>query len=372
MALACSGPSSAPGGPATTGIPPTDGPDIQAAVPTALSIAFPPVGTAPSPGQETELQFSTRHLQALRAPSVRFSQSWRVQETEPGNISWSGLDARVEAFNKAGIRILLTVESDGPDWQCGARNERSCVFNDLEAFRKYVADLARRYRGRIERIQFGNEAFSSYWYPGSSEEFVAAANAFYDAVKSEAPEMEVVLTGMQTSLLHVLSVCRYGMPIPTLNPVDSTLMAEKDVAFMCGKPVSQEMMDRASILLSRVRYDIIDIHLYDNPDVWVAYREMLTRVAAGVPVLASEIGAPNKRYEPLDDAFHAARIAQILSIMPSLNLLDAYYFKLVEYSSVYDMEHEKSGLLSYPELRAKPAYALVREYNSSVGRRPYR
>jgi len=336
------------------------------AQPTSLSIAFPPVGTKPTPGQETELEFSIRHLKNLHSPSVRFSQSWRIQETSPGIISWDGLDARIEAFNKAGIRVMLTIESDGPDWQCGLRNERSCVFNNLSAFWEYVTELARRYRGKIERIQFGNEAFSYYWYVGSPEEFVATANVFYRAVKAEAPEMEVVLSGTQTLLLHLLSVCEEGMPLPTLNPVDSALMTEKDVTYLCYKAESQNMMARFYTLLSEIHYDILDIHLYDNPESWIAYREMLSRVAPGVPVIASEIGAPNKRYEPQDDAFHAAKVHEILSLMPSLHLLDAYYFKLVEYNSSENMEHEKSGLLSFPGLVVKPAYSLVREYNQSA------
>ena len=333
------------------------GPSTRYPARPRMGLSFPSVGTVP------DLQMSRDRIVDLGVQAVRISENWKTREASEGVYSWSGLDIKIDTLRSSGARIFLTIESDGPAWRCGVSNARSCVFNDLPAFRAYVTALCRRYRGRIHAMQFGNEAYSTYWYAGTASEFIAAANAFYDVVRAEMPGVPVVLAGFQTLVLHLFAVCDHGRAIPTRN-ASGTLLDAAGVAALCADAAMRDIQSRFTAITARARYNLVDIHFYDNMEYWGLYMQTLRALLPGKLTVATELGCPNKRYESLADTFHADRVGRLLATARSLGVLEAYYFKLVEYPSSEDAEHEKSGLLGYPELDAKPAYDSIRAFNA--------
>lgn len=321
-----------------------------------VGLYFPPIASP------ADMHLALQHSKTLGVKSVRFSENWKLREPTQNVWNWAGLDYRIDSLHNAGISIFLTVESDGPAWRCGIKNPRSCVYNDLRVFSAYVDTLVRRYKGRISYMQFGNESFSSYWYAGASSEFVTSANAFYLAVKAADPGVTVVLSGMQSSAIHDLAVCQYGRSIPSRNSQGELVSA----ASWCADSTNKAMLQRIGFIFACTWYDMVDVHLYDNMEYWKEYLDVVRYRFPGRILMATEMGTPNKRYEPQDDAYHAARVGLLLSILPSLKLYEAFYFKMVEYPEFLNSEHEKSGLIGYPELDVKPAYDSVRIYNSKA------
>ena len=334
-----------------------------------LGISFPLVGTSVMPGLGiTQLVFSVQHLQALHSPIVRFSENWKYRETSAGVWNWDPLDQRINAFYNAGIKIMLTIEAFGPTWRCGTSNARTCVFNDLDVFKSYITALVLRYPGKIAKIQFGSEVYTSYWYVGTDSEFIQSANAFYTAVKAAAPALPVVLAGMPTGVPQVYAVCTQGKTYIPTRRSNGALIAEADLPAFCAEALQQSVLSRTAAIVSGASYDIIDVHLYDNVESWPDLRDTLDAMAPGIPVLASEVGGPNKLYESQTDAFHAEKVDAFLRMLPALRLTEAYYFQLVEYDPALNMDHEKSGLLRFSDYSVTPAYTEVQCHN--VGAQP--
>jgi hypothetical protein len=58
-----------------------------------------------------------------------------------GQFNWAPLDDRINWAYNNGYDILLTIQSNGPDWACsGVQNDRSCVF-DNNYFKIYIDAL---------------------------------------------------------------------------------------------------------------------------------------------------------------------------------------------------------------------------------------
>ena len=137
-------------------------------------MSFPPFKNS------EEINFTLKELKALNINKIRIAIDWKYREPNKGEYNWKAMDERMNSAGENNVSVLLTVHSSGPDWACSnVKNDKSCVFNDEEDFKRYVKDMINRYE--IDKIQFGNEWENTY--AGTMEEFVKFNNILYETVK---------------------------------------------------------------------------------------------------------------------------------------------------------------------------------------------
>lgn len=341
--------------------PGTVDPPLRRAGLVELGVSFPSVRTG------EELAFSGEKLDELGVRRVRFAENWREREPADGTFDWAPLDARVDFFAGRGIDVLLTVQSDAPDWvraASGASNRNSVALDGANTarFRRYVERLLRRYPGKIKEMQFGNEWQSRWWYAGTAREFTETQNAFYDTVKSVDPGIRVVLGGFSIGALRALAA-EQGL-IDEVRDDDGARLGRAEMRQRLAQPEVRELLARTGHVLRHARYDATDIHLYDDPESWGHYLRALRSLAPAVPTVVSEFGGPNTRWEPYSPERHRRALIRYVTAIDSLDVDYALYFRLVESRTAF---HEKSGLID-AELNEKPAYGTFGQL-CAAGRR---
>jgi hypothetical protein len=121
-----------------------------------------------------------------------------------------------------------------------------------------------------------------------------------------------------------------------------------------SKALSKGKKQNIDYVFANADYDILDIHLYDDPENWPEYLSVLPE---NKPILVSEFGGPNSEFECTDAAYQAVRMEQYIDAVEQLPIIEAYYFKLVESDSSY---HKDSGLF-YSNYTVKPARNVFAE-----------
>jgi hypothetical protein len=340
-------------GPAPEASPQPKGQDVPLKH-TRLGISFPPVRDA------KQRELTLKHLKELGVSLIRFAESWKLREPEKGRFKWRGIDDRLSWASENGISVLLTIQSDGPDWACKpGRNEKSAVFRNDEDFRRYVSLLLKRHGDKIDKIQFGNEWQSEWWYVGTKEEFVRFNNIVHDEIGKRGLETKVVLGGFTTSSLRFLA-CREGLVDRVRG--DKKIFTRGEVLKMLSSGKGKKAIERAEYVLKHARYDMIDVHLYDDVEDWEAYVKAIRRLVPDKPILTSEFGGPHLDWEEYSDEYHAKRVEAYIRKIDALKIVEGYYFKLVQGGGATP-QHQKSGLLT-ERLRKKPAYDVFRRFRS--------
>lgn len=312
----------------------------------ALGISFPPVADA------QQREFTSPLLHDLQVHLIRIGENWSFREPTEGDFNWSSLDDRMQWAQDNQYKILLTIQSNGPDWACsGQRNDNSCVYSNNEKFRHYIEQLLQRYPNKISKIQFGNEWQSDYWYVGNEKDFVAANNIVYTAIQEFSPQTQLVLGGFTTISLRVLAGC--NGKIDTFYDDEGNLYTRKFLDDNCNGPEIQQVMQRIDYVLQNALYDLVDIHLYDDAENWKVYFENFKSMVQK-PIIITEFGGPNVHLEPITEEHQQQRLLAYIETIDQLDVAEAYFFKLVE--GTKNPAHAKSGLISSPELAKKSSY----------------
>ena len=301
-----------------------------------MGMSFPPVRNM------AEISFTLNQLKRLGIRDIRIAENWKNREPERGDFNWAPLENRIRALGNDGLRILLTIQSDGPDWACGARNSKSCIFTDWSDFENYMEELLARVGSELDAIQFGNEWDNQF--VGTARQFLILQNRFYDLVKKYRPGLDVVLGGITTRSLLYEAICLNGTRINQneyglQRPIDLNRLITEDVCTRQRQSYANDLTDVRN-MLSQARYDIADIHLYDTPDLWDEFMESLGKMTQR-PLYATEFGGPNPDLELRDPAYQALRLSGYLKTISQLPLKRAYYFKLTDGGDAY---HDLSGL----------------------------
>lgn len=316
-----------------------------------FSMSFAPVTN------EEQRELSLKHLNDLNVNKIRFSEKWNLREPSEGNFLWRSLDKRIDFKNENKINVLITIEHIIPAWAC-LDGQTPCTANKT-AFRTYVENIAKRYTNQINRIQFGNE-----WdleEESTFVEYTELANIVYDVFKALSPDTKVVLGGVTRSVPIFIELCFKGQKLDLsqmqLKYDSETIQSETYKKFCVDE---RAVFDTKYIAFKKVldetKYDIADIHLYDDAENWAAYiknfKELIT-----TPLLVSEFGGPDPVTEIYSDAYQATRVGKYLSVISSQDLVDAYYFKLLDSTESY---HQKSGLIREVDLTLKPSYDVFK------------
>ena len=314
-----------------------------------LGISFPPVRN------QEQLIFSNDKIRDLNVNHIRFAENWKHREPINNQFDWTALDTRINFFHDRSINFILTIQSDGPDWvknNSSSNNKKSIAFNkdNNVEFVNYLEKLLQRYRGKIKEIQFGNEWQSNWWYSGSKEEFARTQNLFYTTVKNVDPKISVILGGFSIDALRALAASQ-GL-IEKYRNDEGELIDSIKINKLLKTQKAKKYLSRINYVLENSRYDVIDIHLYDDPENWKYYLASIKSIKAGIPVIVSEFGGPNTKWINYSDSLHEKELVRYIKALDNMNIKYALYFELVE--SRY-ANHEKSGLIN-KQLKNKPGY----------------
>jgi hypothetical protein len=317
-----------------------------------LGISFPPVA------DEEQRLFTEPLLQELNVDIIRIGEDWSFREASEGFFNWSPLDERINWAEKNGLNILLTIQSNGPDWACGGQqNTNSCVFRDNQKFKNYIEQLLQRYPNKIDKVQFGNEWQSDFWYIGSEQEFVMANNIVYHAIKRFSPQTQFVLGGFTSISLRFLAGCN-GV-VDEFYDDEGNLYDREYLNENCSSVEIQTIKSRIEYVLQNALYDLVDIHLYDDSENWKKYFENFEAMVEK-PIIVSEFGGPNVNLEPNSETYQSQRLEHYIKTIDSLEIKEAYFFKLVE--GTKNPAHTESGLINNPELTKKRSFFTFKSF----------
>lgn len=190
-------------------------------------------------------QTTRRDLDALRMAGIGWQKSlfqWRAIEAGCKYcFDWTEADRVVQASNAAGIKVIARVDFQ-PDWtrKDPATNGRPDNFQDFADFMRVFAD---RYKagsghGRVDAVEIWNEPnLQREWGApisrDSAKEYVQMLGLAYTAIKSKAPEMQVVTAGLSPT----------GWDDETARPDDAFLQWMFDGGLKAG-----------------VNYDVLGLH----------------------------------------------------------------------------------------------------------------
>jgi len=321
----------------------------------SLGISFPPVSDI------EQRNFTRLLLDELQVNQIRISEDWALREPTKGNFNWAPLDERINWAYTNNYHILLTIQSNGPDWACSSvNNNQSCVYNNSIDFKNYVEQLLIRYTGKIDKLQFGNEWQSEFWYAGNAQQFTEASNIVYTANQTYSPSTQFVLGGFTTISLRFLAGCN-GISNSFYDD-EGNLYDQHYLESNCSTVEIQKIKDRIKFVLENALFDILDIHLYDDVDQWDEYyfhfKSMVTK-----PIIVSEFGGPNVNIEPINETYQAQQIEKYILKLDSLMITEAYFFKLVEGTN--NPAHAKSGLIERQSLNKKEGFEIFKYYSTN-------
>jgi hypothetical protein len=123
---------------------------------------------------------------------------WETWEPSRGNINWGGLDDVVNNAQAQGAKVLFSVVTT-PGW-ARADGRHDGPPDNYADFANFVAQLAARYKGRVQAYEIWNEQnFSREWGGGSinAGQYVELLKATYPKVKAADPNA-IVISGALT------------------------------------------------------------------------------------------------------------------------------------------------------------------------------
>jgi hypothetical protein len=143
------------------------------------------------PGWDVEQ--TLRWAQGLGVGWIKQQVEWHTIEHGPETFDWETLDRIVEGAHEEGFKVLLGV-THAPDWTRSAELE-SGPPSDYGEFRRFMEQLARRYRGRVEAYELWNEPNLAREWRGDTldpSRFVALVAEGAAGVRSGDPEALVI------------------------------------------------------------------------------------------------------------------------------------------------------------------------------------
>jgi hypothetical protein len=128
---------------------------------------------------------------------VKQQVRWAPFEDNPGQMDWSGFDWVVEAANREGIKVMLSVV-DAPHWSRTYfdDNVEGAPPDDLALLADFMGRMVDRYQGRIHAIEVWNEEnLDREWDTAEGinpERYVEMLRLAYQAIKSRDPNIIVI------------------------------------------------------------------------------------------------------------------------------------------------------------------------------------
>ncbi len=308
------------------------------------------------------------------------SESWEFRQANAtAPLVWNARDRIMNEYAaEANTSIFLRItpwgiDSNGdPNWYCNTTtaHEWSCVIlpEYEDEFQIYLDELTQRYTGQMRKIQFGNEWTGSH-FVGDEYDYVKYANWLYNYTKKNSPNTTVVLGSITSNPMKYYTHCVLDESDP--NYLDHIYfkggnVPEENITQWCDGFANS--FAKFQYALENAQYEMVDIHLYDNPDDWDEYINAL-RTLTDKPILSTEFGGPSPHIpEKTNETYQAEELRKYINKILELELVEAHFFQLLEAPSAY---HNNSGLtkvVSQTPLAAekKPTfYVYQNRYNTS-------
>jgi len=139
-----------------------------------------------------------QHITGMGFNWVKQQVEWWRFNPGPGQYNWGSLDVLVDAANRYGVNLLLSVVK-APEWARPGGDDRSVAGPpaDPATYATFMQELAARYKGRVKAYEIWNEQNLWYEWGGRGNRLSAAAYVdllrhAYNAVKSVDPGAIVV------------------------------------------------------------------------------------------------------------------------------------------------------------------------------------
>ncbi len=142
-------------------------------------------------------EYTMGQVESLGLGWVKQQVRWAHFERAPGEMDWSGYDALIDAANRRGLRVMLSVV-DAPDWARSYRdaNPEGAPPDDLAVFADFLGRLVDRYRGRIHAIEVWNEEnLDREWDNAEGvnpTRYVEMLRLAYQTIKARDPNILVI------------------------------------------------------------------------------------------------------------------------------------------------------------------------------------
>jgi hypothetical protein len=314
-----------------------------------LGISFPPSSTA------EYREKAQVYLEDLNIDRIKLEINWQFVETEQGYYDWDNLDERIDFYNLHNVKVFACLKTLLPTYLINDYTEIS--INEIDEFRDFVSAFINRYSSKLYMVQVGNEWDGWGGFAGSESDYVAINNVLYEETK-KVIDLPVVLGAVIAYPVYKV-IYEDGKDIERDNrnfvDIDNTLEKFKENAL---ENKTNGIETRFEYVFSNANYDKVDIHLYDEAELFPYYIDVVKQFC-DKPIIVSEFGAPNPDYEIYDDDYHYERIKKCMEVMNYLDIEEVYYFSLVD----HDAYHKNNGLLD-EEINKKPAYYLIKNRNT--------
>jgi hypothetical protein len=296
------------------------------------------------------------HAKTMQVKVMRIGLLWEWIEYTRGKPNWTVIDDIVNQMTAAGIRPLLVVQGS-PSWANGVSDKGNDHFylhvpTDPQAFQKWVNEssmfvsaVARRYQGKVNLWEIGNEENDAYfWRPQPNpQQYAVWYTTLRSAIKAVDQNSQVALGG--------LNGLGYDVDAPGM----------RGSAFL------------KAVYAAKVYPDIIAIHPYSNrgqpPDVHIngagnfddidlVRGIMVANGQSDKPIWITEWGWSVDKVTPAQQA---------LNLSKSLSLIESKYSSFVTlatYYSEFDPDaHYHYGLYT-KDFVARPAADTLRRFLS--------
>ncbi len=133
----------------------------------------------------------------LGATWVKVVANWKLIEKTKGTLDYAALDAAINAYSAAGLKVLVTL-TNAPDWARSTQNEDGPP-NDLKIFSTFVTDIATRYKTKVQAYEVWNEPNLRRNWNGrqlGGGSYIELLRLAYAAIKSSDSAALVISAGL--------------------------------------------------------------------------------------------------------------------------------------------------------------------------------
>lgn len=193
--------------------------------------------------------------------------SWRDVETAPGDFTWTALDTAVTTVEEMGARPLLvlgqtpTFHATAPA-QEAAYGPGAASMPDVGAWRRYVTEVAERYRNRID-YQIWNETNVVGYWSGTPRQVARLTLVGAEAIREVVPRATVVAPPFA---LRLESQQRYFADYWSLQSAGVDLAGAVDAVAVHLYPPADQLPEYQAVLLRGARR-VLSEHGVELP-VW--------------------------------------------------------------------------------------------------------